>query len=52
MKGYIEAAVKLYSGDKPLDLFVQKLPEKRASDGCAFSKRSLPCFAPKAWRIS
>ena len=24
MKGYIEA-VKLYSGDKPLDLFVQKL---------------------------
>ena len=27
MKGYIEAAVKLYSGDKPLDLFVQKLPE-------------------------
>lgn len=27
MKGYIDAAVKLYSGDKPLDLFVQKLPE-------------------------
>lgn len=27
MKGYIKAAVKLYSGDKPLDLFVQKLPE-------------------------
>ncbi|HJI81368.1 MAG TPA: HsdR family type I site-specific deoxyribonuclease [Eggerthellaceae bacterium] len=27
MKGYIEAAVKLYSGDRPLDLFVQKLPE-------------------------
>ena len=26
MRGYIEAAVKLYSGDKPLDLFVQKLP--------------------------
>lgn len=25
MSGYIEAAVKLYSGDKPLDLFVQKL---------------------------
>ncbi|MCQ4965963.1 hypothetical protein NE652_13635, partial [Bifidobacterium pseudocatenulatum] len=23
----IEAAVKLYSGDKPLDLFEQKLPE-------------------------
>lgn len=30
MKGYIEAAVKLYSGDKPLDLFVQKLPENIA----------------------
>ena len=27
MKGYIDAAVKLYSGDRPLDLFVQKLPE-------------------------
>ena len=27
MKGFIEAAVKLYSGDKPLDLFVCKLPE-------------------------
>lgn len=27
MKGYIEAAVKLYSGDRPLDMFVQKLPE-------------------------
>lgn len=27
MHGFIEAAVKLYSGDKPLDLFVQKLPE-------------------------
>ena len=27
MYGFIEAAVKLYSGDKPLDLFVQKLPE-------------------------
>lgn len=27
MQGFIEAAVKLYSGDKPLDLFVQKLPE-------------------------
>lgn len=27
MKGYIEAAVKLYSGDRPLDLFVQKLPD-------------------------
>jgi len=27
MEGCIEAAVKLYSGDKPLDLFVQKLPE-------------------------
>ena len=27
MKGFIDAAVKLYSGDKPLDLFVQKLPE-------------------------
>ena len=27
MKGYIGAAVKLYSGDRPLDLFVQKLPE-------------------------
>ncbi|ACU94043.1 type I site-specific deoxyribonuclease, HsdR family [Cryptobacterium curtum DSM 15641] len=25
MSGYIKAAVKLYSGDKPLDLFVQKL---------------------------
>ena len=30
MRGYIEAAVKLYSGDKPLDLFVQKLPENIA----------------------
>ena len=30
MKGYIDAAVKLYSGDKPLDLFVQKLPENIA----------------------
>ena len=27
MQGYIEAAVKLYSGDRPLDLFVSKLPE-------------------------
>ena len=27
MKGYIEAAVKLYSGDRPLDMFVQKLPD-------------------------
>lgn len=27
MKGLIEAAVKLYSGDRPLDLFVQKLPD-------------------------
>ena len=27
MRAYIEDAVKLYSGDKPLDLFVQKLPE-------------------------
>lgn len=27
----IEAAVKLYSGDKPLDLFVQKLPENVAA---------------------
>lgn len=26
MKGYIDAAVKLYSGDRPLDMFVQKLP--------------------------
>ena len=26
MYGFIEAAVKLYSGDRPLDLFVQKLP--------------------------
>ncbi len=34
MKGYIEAAVKLYSGDRPLDMFVQKLPEYRA-DGRA-----------------
>lgn len=30
MKGFIEAAVKLYSGDRPLDLFVQKLPENVA----------------------
>lgn len=30
MKGYIEAAVKLYSGDRPLDMFVQKLPENIA----------------------
>ena len=27
MKKYIDDAVKLYSGDRPLDLFVQKLPE-------------------------
>lgn len=27
MRGNIERAVKLYSGDRPLDLFVQKLPE-------------------------
>ena len=27
MKAFIDAAVKLYSGDKPLDLFVCKLPE-------------------------
>lgn len=27
MKRNIEAAVKLYSGEKPLDIFVQKLPE-------------------------
>lgn len=27
MKANIDAAVELYSGDKPLDLFVQKLPE-------------------------
>ena len=27
MSGYIEAAVRLYSGDKPLDLFVNKLPQ-------------------------
>ena len=26
MHGFIEAAVKLYSGDRPLDLIVQKLP--------------------------
>lgn len=26
MQGYVEAAVRLYSGDRPLDLFVQKLP--------------------------
>ena len=26
MKGYIDAAVTLYSGDRPLDMFVQKLP--------------------------
>jgi len=30
MQGYIEAAVKLYSGDRPLDLFVQKLPDNIA----------------------
>lgn len=30
MKGYIEATVKLYSGDRPLDMFVQKLPENIA----------------------
>lgn len=30
MKGFIEAAVKLYSGDRPLDLFVQKLPDNIA----------------------
>ena len=30
MKGYIEAAVKLYSGDRPFDMFVQKLPDNIA----------------------
>lgn len=30
MKGYIKAAVKLYSGDRPLDMFVQKLPDNIA----------------------
>lgn len=30
MQGYIEAAVKLYSGDRPLDMFVQKLPDNIA----------------------
>lgn len=30
MKGNIEAAVKLYSGDRPLDMFVQKLPDNIA----------------------
>ena len=30
MKGYIEAAVRLYSGDRPLEMFVQKLPENIA----------------------
>lgn len=30
MKCNIEAAVKLYSGDRPLDMFVQKLPENIA----------------------
>lgn len=30
MRGFIEAAVKLYSGDRPLDLFVCKLPENIA----------------------
>lgn len=30
MKDHIEAAVKLYSGDRPLDMFVQKLPENIA----------------------
>lgn len=30
MKGYIEAAVRLYSGDRPLDMFVQKLPDNIA----------------------
>lgn len=42
MKGYIEAAVKLYSGDKPLDLFVQKLPENIAlMDARLFEIRDL-----------
>ena len=27
MQSHIEAAVKLYSGDRPLDMFVQKLPD-------------------------
>ena len=30
MQGHIEAAVKLYSGDRPLDMFVQKLPDNIA----------------------
>ncbi len=35
MKGYIDAAVKLYSGDRPLDMFVQKLLRQYRADGCA-----------------
>lgn len=31
MQSHIEAAVKLYSGDRPLDMFVQKLPDNIAS---------------------
>ena len=30
MQDHIEAAVKLYSGDRPLDMFVQKLPDNIA----------------------
>lgn len=30
MQSHIEAAVKLYSGDRPLDMFVQKLPDNIA----------------------
>lgn len=38
MYEYIEAAVKLYSGDKPLGLFAQRLPDNLAAMNFIFSQ--------------
>ena len=59
MTGSIERAVKLYSGDRPLDLFVQKLPENiRSMDSryqeilslFADGERRILCVCPNQWR--
>lgn len=38
MRGFIGAAVKLYSGDRPLDLFAQKLPSNIKSMDARFQE--------------
>lgn len=38
MKRNVEAALKLYSGDQPLDLFVNKLPENLAAMNARFEE--------------